>query len=64
MYIIKTRYEYWSSSGKVWTDWFISYNNKNFDTLKEAQNRLKELQSNKTVLKVLKLRFEYQIEEK
>lgn len=61
-YVINTRYEYWSKSGKKWTDWFISYNN-HFSSLKEAENKLKEYKSNTTVLKKLKLKHEYKIEE-
>ena len=59
MYQIETRYEYWGAEGKTWTKWFISFDDKNFSSLKEAEEKIKFYKSFKST----KLKHEYKITE-
>ena len=64
MYIIQSRYEYWSlHEGKKWTRWFNLHGAK-FDSLELAEEALKSNKKKSSEIdKVTKLKHEFKIEQ-
>ena len=62
MFIIQSRYEYWSNyDGKKWTKWFNVHGGK-FETIEEAKKELETTKKKSNeVDKSTKLKHEFQI---
>lgn len=61
-YLIYERYEHWTENGKVWSNWFLTFNNIYAKTEDEAKKHLKTIKSTVAYIdKKTKLKHDYEI---